>query len=231
MKILKSKFSLIIIAIYIVLLYSLSINSKSKLNGKFSKKLLSFSSKKSKDVNIKSFSLDKDSHLIAKCPEKTVLIKIIFEKRIKSNRIDVGFNCRSEPDIMLSSLIKSEINFYNFDDITPPRMECQNNSVFTGLEIIKIKDKILFVWYCGQFRQLGKSALEKSNMFSDEKNKNNDNFDAKKFSEFLIHSDIKVDDHQKQGIFYIRFNRKPSDKTLDYQYGVIDILSNDKARK
>ena len=230
MKIL-TKFPLIFITTLLMVFFSLNITSKNKSKRTFTKNLLSFSSKKSEDVNLKSFSLERDSHLIAKCPEKTVLIKMIFEKRKKSNRLDVGFNCRSEPEVMKSTVNDSVITFSNFDDLTPPNMECKDNSVFTGFEMKKINEKVQFVWHCGQVRQLGKSRFQNNNMFSDDLNINNSNFDATKFSQFLIHTDIKVEDKQNQGIYFIKFNRKTGNNNLDYQYGVIEIVSNDKAQK
>lgn len=231
MKIIKSKFQLYFITIFILFFSSLTSTARNKSKRISSKNLLTFSSKKAQDINLKSFSLDKDSHLIARCPEKTALIKMIFEKREKSNRVDVGFNCRGEPEITVSNIFKSVVSFSNFDDLTPPNMECKDKSVFTGFEMRKIKDKVEFIWHCGSVKQLGSTALQRSDMFLDEQNKNNSNFDATKFSQFLTHTDIKVDDQQKQGIFFIKFNRKPNNNALDYQYGVIEIVSNDKTKK
>lgn len=227
MKINDLKFPIICITILLVFLSFQNITTKNKSKRTAFKKLLTFSSKKYQDVNLRSFSLERDSHLIAKCPEKTVLIKMIFEKREKTNRIDVGFNCRSEPELMKESVFGNVIKFTNFDDITPPEMKCDNSSVFTGFEMKRVSNQIQFVWHCGQVRELGKNGRARSNMYLD----TNSTFDSSKFSQFLIHTDFKVQDQQNEGIYYISFFRKPDKKDLGYNYGVIDIKSNDKVKK
>lgn len=226
MKILKSKFPLLLISIYLAFFVFKDIICKLTLNRNVTKNILTFNSKKSQEANLRSFSLKRDSHLIAKCPESTVLVKIIFEKRVKSDRIDVGFNCRTE-DYKIVKRFETKIDFLNFDDITPPEMKCVDNSVFTGFELKKLNNQVQFIWHCGLFRELGKHTILKSNMFVDEKN---NNYDSTKFTEFLIHTDIKVDDQQKQGIQLIKFDRSKVNKNLNYIYHVNEIISNNNVK-
>jgi len=228
MKIFKKNIVLINILILILILFSYSMCKSKKYNSRRTlNKISNFSTKNSKDLNIKSFKLIGDSHLIAKCPEKTLMIKLIFEKNNNSNKIDIGFNCRSEPDLIGIEKSENIITTKDIDTITPPNIECKNNSVLTGIEILKNNDKFNFIWYCVKLNKIFKNEIIKTNLFINNKDKSNfaregHSFEDKKFLEFLVHTDIKVDNTQKQGIKFIKFNRK-SDNSLIYEYGVVDL--------
>ncbi len=179
------------------------------------KTVSTFSSKKGQDVNLHSLSLDKDSHLIAKCPENTVLIKLIFQQREKANIIDVGFNCRNEEYVGKPEISENIIVFTDFDQITPPKIECKD-SVLTGFEMKKIKGKVQFIWYCGKLKnKLSKAShIRNDALFYGETNL---------FTKFLIKADLKVEKQDVQGLCYFEFMRTKIGNKFELQYGVKDI--------
>jgi hypothetical protein len=174
-------------------------NKKSSLRIKTSNRFRTqFNSRTSNNQSLKAFNIRGSSHLIAKCPNKSVLIKLIFEKR-NDYIIDVGFNCRRDKNIPHQQIkLERTVNSNSFDEITPPNIECPSDHALSGLEIEKANTITYFNFYCNKIPNMEKKLAIVNNKFYPNEESVSNPMERKLFSRFLPHTDIFL---SKENIF------------------------------